>query len=140
MPSEANWTAMFYGFINGSDFKWLQKQIKDNKKNCRLKITNQQVDWENWRPYGSGELLLFPIFRQARPWLLQGMFTAEKRRYNLNNQDKSLNSITIKSQSDKKWTVNNRLETSFLLLSSQCIVGFKFGFMFSFNRENSKDP
>ena len=97
MPSEANWTAMFYGFINGSDFKWLQKQIKDNKKNCRLKITNQQVDWENWRPYGSGELLLFPIFRQARPWLLQGMFTAEKRRYNLNNQDKSLYSITIKS-------------------------------------------
>ena len=59
MPSEASWTAMFYGLINGSGFKWLQKQFKDSQKNCRLKITNQQVDWENWRPYGSGELLLY---------------------------------------------------------------------------------
>ena len=40
---------------------------------------------------------IFSNISSGTAWLLQGMFTTETRPYNLNNQDKSLYSITMKS-------------------------------------------
>ena len=47
---------------------------------------------------------VFSNISSGTAWLLQGMFATEKRRYNLNNKDKSLYSITIKSGPLKLFT------------------------------------
>ena len=51
---------------------------------------------------------VFSNISSGTAWLLQGLFTTEKRRYNLNNNGKSLYSITVKSW-PLKWLTNDKI-------------------------------
>ena len=82
---------------------WFTVNFFDIEQPCCEETEHRKAD----RTVGVN-CFVFSNISSGTAWLLQVMFTTEKRRYNLNNNDKSLYSNTVKSW-PLKWPTNDKI-------------------------------